>query len=299
MTGLTLLYFVKVSLSINTKTDNMKLIKKILLQVLLAVSCITISYADEMRHPVDTIRVMSYNIHTGVGIDGKFDLERIARLITEYNIDIAGLQEVDQGVERTDRVDTMKKLSELTGMYAAFGMAIPFQGGEYGNGILSRYPVIKEHNHPYLFEQSGEHRVLLYVFVEYGHDTLLVMNTHLDHRPDDAERLKSVEEIVSIASKYEDMPMFLIGDINDTPGSRGVSKLKETFSDVWDEAGEGAGYTFHTEDLNRRIDYIFYPARHNEDAAGIYFRPIHAYTIQTPASDHLPVVAEFEVYVIE
>jgi len=164
MTGLTLLYFVKVSLSINTKTDNMKLIKKILLQVLLAVSCITISYADEMRHPVDTIRVMSYNIHTGVGIDGKFDLERIARLITEYNIDIAGLQEVDQGVERTDRVDTMKKLSELTGMYAAFGMAIPFQGGEYGNGILSRFPIIEKRNHPYTFEQTGEHRALLCVF---------------------------------------------------------------------------------------------------------------------------------------
>jgi len=277
----------------------MKLITKILLQALLAVSCFTISYGDETRHPVDTIRVMSYNIHTGVGVDGVFDLERIARLITDYNIDIACLQEVDQGVERTDRVDTMKKLSELTGMYAAFGKAIPFQGGEYGNGILSRYPIITEQNHPYLFEQSGEHRALLYVFVDYGHDTLLVMNTHLDHRPDDSERINSVEEILSIASKYEDMPMFLIGDINDTPGSKVVSKLKETIYDVWDEAGEGAGYTFHTEDLNIRIDYIFYPARHDTETAGIYFRPIHSYTIQTPASDHLPVVAEFEVYVIE
>jgi endonuclease/exonuclease/phosphatase family metal-dependent hydrolase len=299
MTGLTLLYFVKISFSLNTKTDNMKVITKILLQALLAVSCITISYADETRHPVDTIRVMSYNIHTGVGVDGVFNLERIARLITDYNIDITGLQEIDQGVERTDRVDTMKKLSELTGMYAAFGKAISFQGGEYGNGILSRYPIITEHNHPYLFEQSGEHRALLYVFVEYGHDTLFVMNTHLDHRPDDTERLKSMEEILSIASKYEDIPVFLIGDMNDTPGSRVVSKLKETFSDVWDEAGEGAGYTFHNEDLNRRIDYIFYPGTMAVNPAGVYFKPIRAYTIQTPASDHLLVVAEYEVYVDE
>lgn len=266
---------------------------------MLAVSCITISYADEMRHPVDTIRVMSYNIHTGVGIDGKFDLERIARLITEYNIDIAGLQEVDQGVERTDRVDTMKKLSELTGMYAAFGMAIPFQGGEYGNGILSRFPIIEKRNHPYTFEQTGEHRALLCVFLEYKNDTLLVMNTHLDHRPDDTERIKSIGEILEIASAYKHLPIFVIGDINDIPGSNAISKIKESFRDVWDEAGEGAGYTFHTEDLNRRIDYIFYPTRDDKNTAGIYFRPIHAYTIQTPASDHLPVVAEFEVYVIE
>lgn len=253
--------------------------------------------SNDQLYPVDTLRVMTYNIHTGVGADGVFNLSRIADIITEHEIDIAGLQEIDQGVERTERVNTMKILSELTGMHAVFGKAIQFQGGEYGNGILTRYPVIEKRNHPYTFDQTGEHRTLLYVFVEYEHDTLFVMNTHLDHRPDDAERMKSVEEILSIASKYEDMPMFLLGDINDTPDSRVVGKLKERFHDVWEEAGEGTGYTFHTEDLNRRIDYIFYPGTMDTNSARIYFKPINAYTIQTPASDHLPVVAEFEVYV--
>ncbi len=254
--------------------------------------------ADDSLHPVDTLRVMSYNIHTGVGVDGVFDLSRIANIITEHDIDIAGLQEIDQGVERTERVNTMKILSELTGMHAVFGKAIEFQGGEYGNGILSRFPVIEKRNHAYTFTQTGEHRALLYVFLEYEHDTLLVMNTHLDHRPDDAERMKSVEEILSIASKYEDMPMFLLGDINDIPDSRVVGKLQERFNDVWEEAGEGTGYTFHTEDLNRRIDYIFYPGTMDTKSARIYFKPVNAYTIQTPASDHLPVVVEFEVYYV-
>ncbi len=251
-----------------------------------------------MQHPVDTIRVMTYNIHTGVGVDGIFDLSRIADIITTHKIDIVGLQEVDQGVERTDRIDTMEKLSELTGMYFAFGKAIPFQGGEYGNGLLSRYPIIEKHNHPYTFEQTGEHRALLYVVVEYGQDNLLVMNTHLDHRPDDTERMISVEEILSIASKYKEMPMLFLGDINDVPESKVISTLKESFRDAWEKAGDGPGLTFHTEDFKRRIDYIFYPEpTGNMDQSDLYFEPFNAYTIQTPASDHLPVVAEFEVYV--
>ncbi len=247
-------------------------------------------------NPIDTLRVMTYNIHTGVGVDEVFDLERIADLITEHRIDIAGLQEIDQGVERTDRVDTMKKLSEMTGMYAAFGRAIYFQGGEYGNGLLTRFPIIEKHNHPYTFEQTGEHRALLYALLEYGQDTILMMNTHLDHRPDDAEQMQSVEEILSIASEYAGTPKFILGDINDRPDSRVVAKINEAYVDVWDVAGTGRGYTFHTENLDRRIDYIFYPDYTGDDAAALYLKPVNAYTIQTPASDHIPVVAEFEVY---
>jgi len=255
-----------------------------------------ITYGNTPENPVDTIRVMTYNIHTGVGVDEIFDLGRIADLITSHNIDFVGLQEIDQGVERTDRVDTMKKLKEKTGMYGVFGKAIDFQGGEYGNGILSRYPILEEHNHPYTFEQTGEHRALLYGILEYNDHNILFMNTHLDHREDYTERMQSVDEILSIASGYENLPVFIVGDINDTPDSRVVERLRESYLDVWEQAGTGPGLTFHTEDLNRRIDYIFYP---ESPAPEISFVPINAYTIQTPASDHLPVVAEFEVHVLE
>lgn len=269
-------------------------IRSIAILILLLYGMVTL-YGDNRTNPIDTIRVMTYNIHTGVGVDGEFDLERIAQIITDHRIDIAGLQEVDQSVERTDRVMTMQELSNLTGMNYAFGKAIEFQGGEYGNGILSRFPILKKHNHPYTFEQTGEHRSLLYVLLEYNRDTLFVMNTHLDHRPDDAERLMSAEEILSVSYQHKDRPALLLGDINDVPKSDVISRLKEYFHDAWEYAGEGTGYTFHTEDLNRRIDYIFYADSSVGDETGFFFKPIRAYTIQTPASDHLPVITEFEV----
>jgi endonuclease/exonuclease/phosphatase family metal-dependent hydrolase len=274
----------------------MNLPTRILIILFLSLYGVSILHGDDRINPIDTIRVMTYNIHTGVGVDGKFDLARIARLITNHRIDIAGLQEVDQGVERTGRVRTMEVLSELTGMNFAFGKAITFQGGEYGNGILSRYPMIEKRNHRYAFDQTGEHRALICVLLKYQNDTLLVMNTHLDHRPDDTERMKSVEEILSIAAGHLDRLLLLLGDINDVPQSRVINRLREQFRDAWEDAGEGTGYTFHTDDLNRRIDYILYHDSSLRRDARLYFKAIRAYTIQTPASDHLPVVTEFEVY---
>jgi len=270
-----------------------------ILTISLISGSVTVVSAQTVDKPVDTLRIMTYNIHTGVGVDEIFDLGRIAELITDHNIDIVGLQEVDQGVERTDRVDTMKILREKTGMFGVFGRAIYFQGGEYGNGILSRFPILEGHNHQYTFEQTGEQRALLYITLKYNDHKILFMNTHLDHREDDNERMQSMEEILSIASDYEDIPGFIVGDINDTPDSRVVARLKENYVDVWEEIGAGPGLTFHTEDLNRRIDYIFYPDHSGNYSPDLYLIPIKAYTIQTPASDHLPVVAEFEVYITD
>ena len=65
--------------------------------------------------PADTVRVMSYNIHHGEGIDQVLDLERIAKLILDAKADIVGLQEVDRGVERTAKRDLPAELAKLTG----------------------------------------------------------------------------------------------------------------------------------------------------------------------------------------
>jgi hypothetical protein len=51
------------------------------------------------------VRVMSYNIHVGVGMDKRLDLRRIADIINNERPDLVGLQEVDRGVERTQRRD--------------------------------------------------------------------------------------------------------------------------------------------------------------------------------------------------
>lgn len=67
------------------------------------------------------LRVLTYNIHHGEGTDGKFDLDRIAKLISAQEPDLVALQEIDVKTARASGVDQAAKLAKLTGMHYAFG----------------------------------------------------------------------------------------------------------------------------------------------------------------------------------
>ena len=89
-----------------------------------------------------TLRVMSYNIHIGVGLDKKSDLARIANVIKAADVDVVALQEVDVRTRRSGTdVDQLAELAKLTGMHGRFGKGRDFDGGEYGQAILSRQPI--------------------------------------------------------------------------------------------------------------------------------------------------------------
>src|ERR1051325_7013732 len=79
------------------------------------------------------LRVMTYNIHVGVGMDKKLDLPRIAGVINAQHPDLVGLQEVDRGVTRTQRIDEIAELAKLTRMEYAFAFNLRYQGGQYGD----------------------------------------------------------------------------------------------------------------------------------------------------------------------
>lgn len=93
-----------------------------------------------------TFRVMTYNIQHGEGLDGRVDIGRIAAAIRAGFADIVAPQEGDRGVKRSHRIDTMVALSDLTEMKWAFGKNIDYQGGDYGNGALTRFPILQEQN---------------------------------------------------------------------------------------------------------------------------------------------------------
>jgi endonuclease/exonuclease/phosphatase family metal-dependent hydrolase len=226
---------------------------------------------------------MTWNIHHGEGTDGRLDLERIARRIREAQPDLVALQEVDRGVARTQGRDLPAELAALTGLSPAFHRNIEYQGGEYGNATLSRWPILSVTNHHYAMLREGEQRGLLEVVVKIGGRQLAFWNTHIDHRPDDAERVSNVREIRQFLM---DSPhdVVLAGDFNDLPDSRVHRGLREVFKDAWIEAGQGAGATFPGRSP-RRIDYIWI----DQDA------PIEVTTvrvIESDASDHWAVVAE-------
>ena len=123
---------------------------------------------------------MSYNIRHGEGLDGRLDLARIASVITGENADLVALQEVDRGVERTARRDLPAELAALTGMTAIFSNNHPHQGGEYGNAVLTRFPVRRWANTHLRMLRPAEQRGVLQVVVDVHGRDLLFLCTHID-----------------------------------------------------------------------------------------------------------------------
>jgi len=231
------------------------------------------------------IRVMTYNIHHGEGLDGKVDLQRIADLIKREQADIVALQEVDKGVERTARRDLPAELTARTGLACVFSNNYHFQGGEYGNAVLTRFPVKRWTNQHFRMLRPGEQRGILQVVLDAHGRELVFMGTHIDHRPDDSERLMNVAEIRELIQQYRGRPMILCGDFNDTPGSRTHQGIAEHFTDTWAAVGTGDGFTIPAEKPRKRIDFIWI-------SKGTSLVPVKAWVPKSAASDHLPVVAE-------
>ena len=104
------------------------------------------------------IRVLTYNIHHGEGTDGRIVLPRIAQLIRRLKPDLVALQEVDNKTRRTGQVDQASELARLTGMRVVFGRAKNHRGGQYGNVVLSRWPILATQNHPLPKDTGSEPR---------------------------------------------------------------------------------------------------------------------------------------------
>ncbi|MES2694047.1 MAG: endonuclease/exonuclease/phosphatase family protein, partial [Verrucomicrobiota bacterium] len=155
----------------------------------------------------DTIRVMSYNIHHGEGIDAKLDLERIAKLIVDAKVDIVGLQEVDKNTGRTQKRDLPAELAKLTGMTVHFEKNINHDGGEYGNATLTKFPIKRAKNTHLKSFNNGEQRGVLQLIVNVRGRDVLFMNTHLDARKEPVEREHSATELKQIVAAAGTMPV--------------------------------------------------------------------------------------------
>lgn len=231
-----------------------------------------------------TLRILSWNIHHGEGLDGRVDLHRIADVIRKTQPDLVALQEVDRGVARTARRDLPAELAALTGLTPVFSRNLAFQGGDYGNATLSRWPIVASTNHHYLMLRDGEQRGLLQTTLDIRGHPLAFWNTHIDHRPDNSERLSNVEEIRRLLT-HSPHPVILAGDFNDFPDRPVYVNLSAWFRDAWIEGGQGDGATFPGRDNPRRIDYLWLDRRG-------HFTVTHAQVLPSDASDHLPLVVD-------
>jgi endonuclease/exonuclease/phosphatase family metal-dependent hydrolase len=234
-----------------------------------------------------TLRVMTYNIHVGVGMDKKLDLPRVAGVINAQHPDLVGLQEVDRGVTRTQRIDEIVELSKLTRMDYAFAFNLHYQGGQYGVAILSRFPIRATDHRLYQNTREAERRGFIRAEVSIHGYILNFVTTHLDYQYDDG-RLFEAQQLLS-ALKDVKGPLIVVGDFNDIPAGRAYQLMRYQFGDAWiDSRGTDPGFSYPTDKPSKRIDYIFF---RSTDRVGTK----RAWTVNTDASDHIPVVADLEV----
>jgi endonuclease/exonuclease/phosphatase family metal-dependent hydrolase len=234
-----------------------------------------------------TIRVMTYNIHVGVGMDKKLDLARIAKVINEQKPDLVGLQEVDRGVERTQRVDEIVELAKLTKMDYAFAFNLKYQGGQYGVAILSRHRIVATDHRLYKNLREAERRGFIRAEIIARGQKLNFVTTHLDYQYEDGR----VFETQQLLDGLKDVkgPLIIVGDFNDVPSGGAYKLMRQTFDDVWASSQATAeGFSYPADKPTKRIDYIF-------TRTADQIRSKRARVVETLASDHVPVVADLKI----
>ncbi|MFO7767802.1 MAG: endonuclease/exonuclease/phosphatase family protein [bacterium] len=236
--------------------------------------------------PVD-LRILTYNIHHGEGTDGIIDLERIARVIGEASPDAAVLQEVDAGTERAGGADQAARIGDLLGWEHAFAGAMPYQGGSYGEALLSPHPFVRVGFHPLPHLPHHEPRTVILGEILSASDgpPILLAGTHLDHTRDGADRLAQARETRRFLERGGGgRPMVLAGDLNAVPGSAVLA----VFAEGWKDAGARAGATFPSGAPSRRIDYVLAAPAERWVVAD-------AVVLDEPvASDHAPLLVELQ-----
>ena len=266
---------------------NMSLRKIRLAGILAFLVLLSLTTTSARSTRVRTLRVMSYNIHVGVGMDKKLDLERIADVIDNEHADLVGLQEVDRFVKRTELRDEILELVKLTGMEYAFAHNLDYQGGQYGVAILSRFPIQKIDHRKYENLREAERRGMLRVEVKVDNRIINFVTTHLDYQYEDG-RVFETEQLLKFLQNVRG-PLIVVGDFNDETSGGAYKLMLRKFADAWSTAKEGeAGLSYPADKPAKRIDYVF--TRKSDR-----IRATRAWTVNSLASDHLPVVADIEL----
>jgi endonuclease/exonuclease/phosphatase family metal-dependent hydrolase len=253
---------------------------------LLVILACAASFASGWAAEPIRVRVLTYNIHHGEGTDGKIDLVRTAEVIKRLKPDLVALQEVDKATTRSHGVDQAAELGKLTGMHVAFGKAMDFAGGQYGEAILSRYPLAEVQIHDLPFTEGCEPRCALAARVRLGEDgpEIVFAGTHLDHAKASL-RLCQAQKLNPVLAATNTLPTILAGDFNDVPDSPAIKVLQPHWTDA--TAGQ-LDPTWPSDHPRLKIDYVF-------------FRPADGWHVvekqvinDSVASDHRPLLVVLE-----
>ncbi|BCS54460.1 endonuclease [Geobacter sp. SVR] len=238
---------------------------------------------------------MTYNVHSGIGMDGKVSPLRIADVIDECNPDIVALQELDSGLHRTEMIDQAHLIALTLNMSYHFHSSIQVEGGGYGNAVLSRYPLrlVKagalpsEPLNPF-FEPRGA----VWAMVELNGQALQIVSTHFGlNRQERKSQATSITGPEWLGHPECRPPVVFCGDLNSLPGSPPYRSITRHLHDAQRcLKGNRPRGTWPVRLPLMRIDHLFISSD---------LRVLKVAVPRTPltriASDHYPLVVTLEL----
>ena len=229
------------------------------------------------------LRVMTYNIHRGRGVDWKVDLGRIAAVVASYNPDVVALQEVDIGRKRSGRIDQATDLAKRLGMEMVFAPNVEYSDSErYGIATLTKLPIQSSRHLKLPLQYRSEPRSSLITILAWGDGHVVEMiNTHLSilfkERPG---------QVAAIAAAMASEALIVTSDFNMTPWSPAYRALRR---DSYLHSATRFARTWPAPAPIMPLDHILYRGQVEVVTA-------EAWTggPARTASDHLPVVVELQ-----
>ncbi len=242
------------------------------------------------------LRIMTYNVHSGVGTDKKLDLARIAEVIGSQEVDVVALQELDVSRERSGRAHQARIIAQHLDMRFHFHPALRIEEEEeYGDALLSRWPMHLRQaaELPTVQERLAfEPRGALWASIDVNGTQVQVVNTHLGLSNN--ERIKQMDCLLGeewLAHPDCQGPKVLCGDFNALPYSRAHRMACRAMTDTQRALrGQRARATFPSRWPLLRLDYIFISQELRCRSVEVVNTPLARL-----ASDHLPMVAEVEM----
>ena len=224
---------------------------------------------------MNRLLVSSYNVHGGVGLDRRFDPQRIADVLAEIDADVVALQEVSS---RQAGLDLGAFLGAAGGYQLIEGATWKSPHGPFGNALLTRLPLREVHRHE-ISVARREPRGAIDATLEWAGQPLRVIATHFGLKP--GERFFQARRIVELAGKAI-LPTVLLGDINEwVPRAASLRCLRQEFG------REREVLTFPAPLPALALDRLWV-----HPGALLHEMRAHATRLARVASDHLPLVAE-------
>jgi endonuclease/exonuclease/phosphatase family metal-dependent hydrolase len=240
---------------------------------------------------MNKLRIVTYNIHKCRGLDRRVRPGRIVEVLGELKADIIALQEVLSIPHGTREENQARFIAEELGLHFALGETRRLRGGAYGNVVLSRLPFEHVRNYDLSVpgcEQRGSLRADLSLD---GRGLLHIFNVHLGtaylERRHQARRLVTNEIL-----NHRELSgrRVVLGDFNEW--TRGLaSKLLAThFQSADHRAHLRRARTYPGVLPMVHLDHIYY-----DPSLELRHLFLHNSRRALLASDHLPLVAEFEL----